>query len=87
MVFAIGENMRLGLYITTSWHYKHRIGCHTSCRRGPKSWIIATALTILVLWAERIDYTREFKSIKNNASLTFASIMCSTKVAMIYTAI
>ena len=33
------------------------IGCHTSCRRWPKSQIlIITALTVLVPWAERIDY-------------------------------
>ena len=34
-----------------------RIRCHVSCRRWPKSWIsIITALTVLVLWAEEINY-------------------------------
>ena len=33
------------------------IGCHTSWGRWPKCQIlIITVLTVLVLWAERIDY-------------------------------
>ena len=33
------------------------IRCHISCRRWPKSWIsIITGLTVLVPWAEEIDY-------------------------------
>ena len=51
------------------------IGCHTSCRRWPKSQIlIITAVTALVLWAERIDYNWEFNSIQSLEQKT--SIFC-----------
>ena len=47
------------------------MGCHTSCHREPKSRIlIITAFTVLVLWAERIDYNWEFKFKKSNLTMT-----------------
>ena len=47
----------------------------TSCRKWPKSWIlIITALTVLELWAERIDYNQINHSI--SMLLGVASFTC-----------
>ena len=51
-ISGIQKSFPLSLHLSV-FEYHSKEG-HTSCRRGPKSWILTiTVKTVLVLWAER----------------------------------